>query len=76
MRRVRTERDLPALCVKSRRYAQLCAPRTAGFGEIRLIDALIRQLEGGMPVYGHEFEGVRLDTGNPDGYKEAIQTLC
>lgn len=45
-------------------------------GEIRLIDALIRQLEAGIPVYGHEFEGVRLDTGNPEGYKEAIQTLC
>jgi UTP--glucose-1-phosphate uridylyltransferase len=44
-------------------------------GEIRLIDALIHQLKGGMPVFGCEFEGKRLDTGTPEGYKEAVKML-
>ena len=43
-------------------------------GEIRLIDALIHQLEE-LPVYGYEFKGKRLDTGTPEGYKEAVQML-
>lgn len=43
-------------------------------GEIRLIDALIAQL-GDIDIYGYEFEGKRLDTGRPEGYKEAVQTL-
>jgi UTP--glucose-1-phosphate uridylyltransferase len=37
-------------------------------GEIRLIDALIAQL-GSIEIYGYEFEGKRLDTGRPEGYK-------
>lgn len=43
-------------------------------GEIRLIDALIAQKDD-IAIYGHEFEGKRLDTGRPEGYKEAVQTL-
>ena len=43
-------------------------------GEIRLIDALIAQL-GTIDVYGYEFEGKRLDTGRPEGYKEAVMML-
>ena len=44
-------------------------------GEIRLIDALIKQLEGGMPIYGYECDGIRLDTGRPEGYQRAIKIL-
>jgi UTP--glucose-1-phosphate uridylyltransferase len=43
-------------------------------GEIRIIDALISQLEH-IPIYGYEFEGQRLDTGRPEGYKEAVRVL-
>ncbi|MDB4977848.1 MAG: hypothetical protein JWM56_34 [Candidatus Peribacteria bacterium] len=43
-------------------------------GEVRLIDALIAEL-GTMHVYGYVFEGHRLDTGTPEGYKEAVQVL-
>lgn len=43
-------------------------------GEIRLIDALIAQKED-IAIYGYEFEGKRLDTGRPQGYKEAVQLL-
>ena len=43
-------------------------------GEIRLIDALIEQLND-IAVYGYEFEGKRLDTGRPEGYKEAVKML-
>lgn len=43
-------------------------------GEIRLIDALIAQKEQ-IAIYGHEFEGKRLDTGRPEGYKEAVEIL-
>jgi len=43
-------------------------------GEIRLIDALIAQKED-IAIYGWEFEGKRLDTGRPEGYKEAVQLL-
>ncbi len=52
-------------------------PTVAGShgGEIRLIDALIEQLKGGMPVHGYEVEGIRLDTGTPEGYKKAVQML-
>ncbi len=42
--------------------------------EIRLIDALKSQMET-IQIYGHEFEGVRLDTGTPEGYKEAVRVL-
>jgi UTP--glucose-1-phosphate uridylyltransferase len=41
-------------------------------GEIRLIDALIAQL-GSNHIYGYECEGKRLDTGNPEGYREAVK---
>lgn len=43
-------------------------------GEIRLIDALIAQKDD-IAIYGHEFEGKRLDTGRPEGYREAVQLL-
>ncbi len=43
-------------------------------GEIRLIDALIAQLDT-IDIYGYEVEGKRLDTGTPEGYKEAVQIL-
>ncbi len=43
-------------------------------GEIRLIDALISKL-GTVPIYGYEFKGKRLDTGTPEGYKEAVMLL-
>jgi len=42
-------------------------------GEIRLIDALIAQLDS-IPIYGLECEGIRLDTGTPEGYAKAVQT--
>lgn len=44
-------------------------------GEIRLIDALIHLKAAGNPIYGYEFEGQRLDTGTPEGYKEAVNLL-
>ena len=45
-------------------------------GEIRLIDALIKQLQDGdISIYGYEFEGKRYDTGHPKGYKEAVEEL-
>lgn len=43
-------------------------------GEIRLIDALIAQLSD-IDVYGYEVEGKRIDTGTPEGYREAVQLL-
>ena len=43
-------------------------------GEIRLIDALIAQ-KNDIAIYGCEFEGKRLDTGRPEGYKEAVRVL-
>lgn len=43
-------------------------------GEIRLIDALIAQKDD-IAIYGWEFEGKRLDTGRPEGYKEAVALL-
>ncbi len=44
-------------------------------GEIRLIDALIAQLQKGTAIYGYECEGTRLDTGTPEGYREAVKTF-
>jgi UTP--glucose-1-phosphate uridylyltransferase len=41
-------------------------------GEIRLIDALIAQLEA-IPIHGVHCEGTRLDTGTPEGYREAVR---
>jgi UTP--glucose-1-phosphate uridylyltransferase len=43
-------------------------------GEVRLIDALIR-LKDTIDIFGYVFEGTRLDTGTPEGYKEAVQRL-
>ncbi len=43
-------------------------------GEIRLIDALIHQ-KNHVDIYGYVFEGKRLDTGTPEGYKEAVRVL-
>ncbi len=43
-------------------------------GEIRLIDALIAQKDQ-IAIYGWEFDGKRLDTGRPEGYKEAVEML-
>lgn len=42
--------------------------------EIRLIDAFIAQLPT-TPVYGYEVEGKRIDTGTPEGYREAVQIV-
>ena len=42
--------------------------------EIRLIDALIHDLPK-MPIHGVHCEGVRLDTGTPEGYKEAVKVF-
>jgi len=43
-------------------------------GEIRLIDALINMLDT-THVYGIEAVGKRIDTGTPEGYKEAVKLL-
>jgi UTP-glucose-1-phosphate uridylyltransferase len=43
-------------------------------GEIRLIDALIEQLKT-IPIYGLECEGTRIDTGTPEGYREAVEVM-
>jgi len=43
-------------------------------GEIRLIDALIHRVHV-VPIYGVEMQGKRLDTGTPEGYKEAVRIL-
>lgn len=43
-------------------------------GEIRLIDALIMQI-GHTPIYGYECEGKRIDTGTPEGYRNAVNVL-
>ena len=42
--------------------------------EIRLIDALIAEAKK-IDIYGYVFEGLRLDTGTPEGYKEAVKIL-
>jgi UTP--glucose-1-phosphate uridylyltransferase len=45
----------------------------AGKGsEIRLVDAFIQERET-MPIYGYECEGQRIDTGTPEGYREAVK---
>ncbi|MBI1934401.1 NTP transferase domain-containing protein [Candidatus Peregrinibacteria bacterium] len=41
-------------------------------GEIRLVDAFLRQLPT-TPIYGYEAEGKRIDTGTPEGYREAVR---
>ncbi|PIQ76328.1 UTP--glucose-1-phosphate uridylyltransferase [Candidatus Peregrinibacteria bacterium CG10_big_fil_rev_8_21_14_0_10_49_24] len=40
-------------------------------GEIRLIDALTKQLNS-IPIYGYECTGKRIDTGHPEGYAKAV----
>lgn len=42
--------------------------------EIRLIDALIHRKDH-VPIYGVQMKGKRLDTGTPEGYKEAVRIL-
>lgn len=55
-------------------FGVLPSVTTGQGGEIRLIDALIAQKDD-IAIYGCEFEGKRLDTGRPEGYKEAVQLL-
>ncbi len=43
-------------------------------GEVRLIDALIKELQT-TDIFGYVAEGTRLDTGTPEGYKEAVRIL-
>ena len=43
-------------------------------GEVRLIDALIANRKH-LDMYGYVFEGLRIDTGTPEGYKEAVAVL-
>ena len=43
-------------------------------GEIRLIDAFIAERKQ-TPIYGYECEGVRYDTGTPEGYRKAVLDL-
>lgn len=43
-------------------------------GEVRLIDALIHKKDR-LPIYGCVFKGTRLDTGTPEGYKDAVNML-
>ncbi|OGJ64658.1 hypothetical protein A3C37_00265 [Candidatus Peribacteria bacterium RIFCSPHIGHO2_02_FULL_53_20] len=45
---------------------------TSKHKEIRLIDALIHDLPH-IPIHGVHCEGVRLDTGTPEGYREAVK---
>jgi UTP--glucose-1-phosphate uridylyltransferase len=40
--------------------------------EVRLIDALIKQLPT-MPIYGYTCFGKRIDTGTPEGYARAVK---
>lgn len=43
-------------------------------GEIRLIDALIKERKH-VDIFGCEFTGTRLDTGTPEGYAHAVKVL-
>lgn len=54
--------------------ATLATLQAANGKELRLIDALIAGLPG-TPVYGIEVKGQRLDTGTPQGYREAVRVL-
>lgn len=53
-------------------FAVLPQVQSGHGGEIRLIDALIHQLDE-IPIYGYECEGERLDTGDPEGYRKAVK---
>lgn len=55
-------------------FGKLPSVRSGHGGEIRLIDALISQLKD-VPIYGLEVKGKRIDTGTPEGYKEAVHLL-
>ena len=46
----------------------------AGSEEIRLIDALKKQLST-IPIYGLECIGTRVDTGTPAGYRHAVEVF-
>ncbi len=46
----------------------------SGDGEVRLIDGLIAERKA-VDIYGCIFEGRRLDTGTPEGYREAVKVL-
>lgn len=48
---------------------------SAGSKEIRLIDALSKQLES-IAIHGLECNGTRIDTGTPDGYLHAVQVFA
>ncbi|OIO55254.1 hypothetical protein AUJ46_01640 [Candidatus Peregrinibacteria bacterium CG1_02_54_53] len=54
--------------------ASLPDVRAGKDGEIRLIDALIAKLDS-LPIYSFECSGSRIDTGTPEGYAKAVQTL-
>lgn len=54
--------------------ASLPDVRAGKDGEIRLIDALIAKLKV-LPVYALECGGTRIDTGTPEGYAKAVQSL-
>lgn len=43
-------------------------------GEIRLIDALIASVKK-IPIHGVHCEGVRIDTGTPEGYRDAVRVF-
>ena len=55
-------------------FDQLHKIEEGSHGEIRLIDALIRERKT-VEIYGYAFEGTRFDTGTPEGYKEAVKAL-
>lgn len=55
-------------------FAALATVQSGDGAEIRLIDALIAEL-GQIPIYGYDVEGKRLDTGTPEGYREAVKML-
>lgn len=55
-------------------FAALSTITSGSAGEIRLVDAFLKQLPT-TPIYGYEVEGKRIDTGTPEGYKEAVKLL-
>ncbi|OGJ58208.1 hypothetical protein A3H22_03940 [Candidatus Peribacteria bacterium RIFCSPLOWO2_12_FULL_55_15] len=42
--------------------------------EIRLVDAFLQQLPT-TQIYGYAVEGKRIDTGTPEGYREAVRIM-
>jgi len=53
-------------------FSVLPSLQSGSAGEIRLVDAFLQQLPT-TPIYGYEVEGKRIDTGTPEGYREAVQ---